>query len=141
MVEIKPNNIIFHFELVRSKSYTTFPAQDCFYMESKFYRIFLLPNLALVLILAFQLTTTTSYAERIYSVVFHKLPQDYQLYPRDANNEANVPVSGFIELPGYNYMSVQVFRNEVPIKYLKAEIKYDGKGIGSFSTSATIKAE
>ncbi|MCE7040529.1 sialate O-acetylesterase [Dyadobacter sp. CY312] len=110
-------------------------------MHSKFYKILLFSNVAIVLTLVFQLTAITSRAERIYSVVFNKLPQDYQLYPRNANNEANVPVSGYIELAGYNYMSVQVFRNEVPVKYLRADIKYDSKGIGSFSTSAIIKAE
>jgi hypothetical protein len=95
----------------------------------------------ILIVILCQLLTFSSYSERVYSVVFHKLPQDHQLYPRDANNEANVPISGIIEVPDYNYMSVQVFRNDVLVKYLKAEIKYDGKGIGSFSTSTKIKAE
>jgi len=80
-------------------------------------------------------------AQRFYSVVFNKLPQNYQLYPRDAQNEALVPVSGKIEAAGYTHMSVQVFRNKDLLKYLKAPIKYDNQGIGTFATETKIKAE
>ncbi len=79
--------------------------------------------------------------QRFYSVLFNKLPQDYQLYPRNDKNEALVPVKGIIELAGYSHMGVQVLRNNTLVKYLKAEIKYDSKGIGAFSTEYTIKAE
>ncbi|MCF2497000.1 T9SS type A sorting domain-containing protein [Dyadobacter chenhuakuii] len=79
-------------------------------------------------------------AQRFSSVVFRKLPQDLQLYPRNAQSEAVIPISGFTETAGYNHISVQVFRNETLQKYLRADIKYD-KGIGSFTTEAKIKAE
>jgi len=82
-----------------------------------------------------------SNAQRFYSVVFNKLPQNYQLYPRDSQNEAIVPVSGKIEAAGYTHMSVQVFRNKDLIKYLKAAIKYDNQGTGTFATETKIKAE
>jgi hypothetical protein len=81
------------------------------------------------------------YSQRFYSVVFNQLPQDFQLYPRDVKNEAVVPISGIIEVPGYTYMSVQVMRNNSLIRYLKAPIKYGTDGIGSFATETTIKAE
>lgn len=83
----------------------------------------------------------TSHAERIYSVVFNNLPQNYQLYPRNPENEAVVPISGIIEATGWSHMSVQVMRNNVLVKYLKATITYNSKGIGSFSTETKIKAE
>lgn len=79
--------------------------------------------------------------QRFYSVIFNKLPQDYQLYPRNDKNEATIPVNGIIELAGYSHMGIQVLRNNALVKYLKAEIKYDSKGIGTFSTQYTIKAE
>ena len=79
-------------------------------------------------------------AQRFYSVVFNQLPQDYQLYPRDSQSQSKVPVSGYIELPGYSYMSVQVFRNDKLIHYLKAPVTYEN-GTGSFSTESTITAE
>jgi hypothetical protein len=86
-------------------------------------------------------TLAPVYGQRFYSVVFNQLPQDYQLYPRNAKNEATVPVSGTIDVPGYTHMSVQVLRNNTLVRYLKAPIKYDASGIGSFATESTIKAE
>ncbi len=80
-------------------------------------------------------------AQRFHSVVFNQLPQNYQLYPRNEKNEAEVPVSGIIEVPGYSYMSVVVTRNDTRIRYIKAPITYNGS-VGSFSAgSTTIKAE
>ncbi|MCE7066053.1 T9SS type A sorting domain-containing protein [Dyadobacter sp. CY326] len=87
------------------------------------------------------LTSFQSYAQRFNSVVFSKLPQDLQLYPRNEQNEAVVPISGILEVAGYDYMSVQVLRNNVLHQYLKSPIQYNSKGIGSFSAEAKIKAE
>ena len=81
------------------------------------------------------------FAQRFNSVVFSKLPQDYQLYPRDAQSQGTIPISGIVEAAGYSYVSVQVFRNDTFVKYLRATLRYDGKGIGSFATETKIKAE
>ena len=83
----------------------------------------------------------SAYAQRFYSVVFTALPQDYQLYPRNDKNEASVPIKGYVEIPGYNYASVIVLRDNQPIRYLKAPITYDANGNGHFVTESTIKAE
>jgi hypothetical protein len=80
-------------------------------------------------------------AQRFSSVVFNKLPQDFQLYPRNADNEAVVPVSGIVETAGWKYISVQMTRNDVPTRYLKADIQYNQKGQGLFSLETKIKAE
>lgn len=79
-------------------------------------------------------------AQRIAPVVFSKLPQDLQLYPRNAQREATIPISGIVETTGYDYLSIQVLRNNALQKYLRAELKYNN-GIGSFSTETAIKAE
>lgn len=79
--------------------------------------------------------------QRFYSVVFDKLPQNYQLYPRNDRNEANVPISGLIEVSGYSYMSIVVRRDNKLVTYLKAPISYGVNGAGRFSTATTIKAE
>ncbi|SKB72675.1 sialate O-acetylesterase [Dyadobacter psychrophilus] len=79
-------------------------------------------------------------AQRIAPVVFSRLPQDSQLYPRNAQSEATIPISGIVETAGYNYLSIQVLRNNAVQKYLRADLKYD-KGVGSFSTETRIKAE
>ena len=99
----------------------------------------LFTSLACVLILL--VFSNQTIAQRFNSVVFNKLPQDYQLYPRDTQNEGKVPFSGTVEISGYSYISVQVFRNDSFVKYLKAAITYDNKGLGTFTTETTIKAE
>lgn len=107
-------------------------------MFTKSFTTLLIFNTSIFLLLAgFQIAN----AQRFYSVVFNQLPQDYQLYPRNAENEFAIPISGFIETPGFSYMSVQVFRNDKLINYLKATINYNSKGTGTFATSTKIKAE
>jgi hypothetical protein len=80
-------------------------------------------------------------AQQFNAVTFHQLPQDYQLYPRDANNEANVPVSGEIKEGGYQYLSFVISRENATHAYLRTPVQYDDKGVGRFSTSIKIKAE
>lgn len=89
---------------------------------------------------AFALSVSEIQAQRIAPVFFSKLPQDTQLYPRDQASEAAVPITGVVEEAGYQYISVQVFRNNVFQKYLKSEIKY-ANGKGAFATETKIKAE
>jgi hypothetical protein len=84
---------------------------------------------------------TVGQAQRFYSVVFNKLPQDYQLYPRNEQNEGTIPITGIVEAAGWKYISVSVSRNNIPFKYLRAAINYQNNGLGNFSTEARIKAE
>ncbi|WP_439555538.1 sialate O-acetylesterase [Dyadobacter sp.] len=99
------------------------------------------PGILLVIVLLLG-SAGAGYGQRFYSVVFEKLPQDYQLYPRDENSEANIPISGIVEVAGWDYVSVQVTRNNAPFKYLKANLQYaGGSKIGKFSTETKIKAE
>lgn len=86
-------------------------------------------------------SVTFSNAQRFNPVLFGKLPQDYQLYPRDAANQARVPIAGIVEAPDYKYVSVQVLRNGQPYQYRRAGIQYGANAKGSFSTEASIKAE
>ena len=72
-------------------------------------------------------------AQRFFSVVFQRLPQDLQLYPRDDNSEAIVPIEGIIEAKDWSYMSVQVFRNNTLIKYQKSIFNYAADGKAPFS--------
>ena len=90
----------------------------------------------------FSFISQYSIGQRIYSVVFDNLPQDYQLYPRTDKNEAIVPVNGQIELANWKYLSVVVFRNKVQYQYQRSEIKYNVKGdIGTFDLKPLIKSE
>lgn len=80
-------------------------------------------------------------AQRFFATTFDKLPQSYQLYPRNEQNEALIPISGKIEETGWDYLSVQIYRNKQLIGYQKAPVTYTNS-IGKFSfSSIKIKAE
>lgn len=82
-----------------------------------------------------------TYAQRFYSVVFDKLPKDMQLYARDDNNFAEIPISGVVEATGWDHVSVVTFRNQDRIGYAKSAISYGGKTTGNFDLKSKIKAE
>ena len=80
-------------------------------------------------------------AQKFFATTFTNLPQNYQLYPRNDSDEAFVPISGKIEETGWNYFSVQIFRNKQLISYQKASISYKNS-VGNFSFQPIkIKAE
>ncbi|MDZ7900596.1 MAG: T9SS type A sorting domain-containing protein [Arcicella sp.] len=88
------------------------------------------------------LFTLNSFSQRFYNILFDQLPQDYQLYPRDDKNQAIVPINGTIEVAGWSYMSVVVYRNKKLYSYVRNSFAYDNTGkLGKFSLSPIIKAE
>jgi hypothetical protein len=75
-------------------------------------------------------------AQKIGDISFHKLPQDLQLFPREANNLSAVQISGAITSSSITGVSVRVLRNGSVFAYSKpliANLK--------FSTSISIRAE
>ena len=94
-------------------------------------------NILIILLIS----CTSIKAQKIFATTFDKLPQNYQLYPRNEQSEAIIPISGKIEEAGWDYFSVQIFRNKQQIGYQKAPITYT-KSVGNFSFPAIkIKAE
>lgn len=81
------------------------------------------------------------FAQRFSFVVFNKLPQDLQLYPRDENNGSKIPISGIFEQNGFDFISVKVFRNGLVDSYIKSPITYSGSNRGFFFTDVRIKSE
>lgn len=79
-------------------------------------------------------------AQRLNNVLFFQLPQDSQLYPRNAQNKGIVPISGRVESLGWQYLSVKVFRNNISNSYIKLPLTYGANG-ADFSTNSTIIAE
>ena len=80
-------------------------------------------------------------AQQINGVAFDLLPQDYQLYPRNEQFEARIPIAGRMAEVGWQYVSVQLSRNKQPIGYGRAAVNYTG-GVGRFSVlPLTIRAE
>ena len=83
----------------------------------------------------------TAKAQRIYPTNFDALPQNYQLYPRNQKNEAQIPISGQVEIVGFKYLSLQVFREDKQFAYQKVNLSYTNT-IGKFQfTPFTIKSE
>ena len=81
-------------------------------------------------------------AQRFYSIVFDELPVDMQLYPRNAKNEAVLPITGYIDIPGWKYLSVVVSRNKTFYQYQRSNFSYNQAGnIGTFSLNPAIKSE
>lgn len=138
--------IRFYTRLIRPYSFSAAAGDAAVFFSAAFTFPAIGRNLAArcfsgILIVSVCLAGNPVSAQRFHSVVFNRLPQNYQLYPRNEKNEAEVPVSGIIEVAGYNHMSVVVTRNDARIRYIKAPITYKGD-IGSFSAgSTTIKAE
>lgn len=100
-------------------------------------------NKAIYFICIYLFFQTEVFAQRFFSVVFNQLPKDFQLYARDDQNQATVPISGKIELAGWSYFSTIVYRNNLRVGYVRENIKYSGTTatVGSFEMSPKIKAE
>jgi len=101
----------------------------------------LLDRKSFVLILCLFTYVTPGYSQRFYSIVFEQLPRDMQLYARDDDNFAEVPISGRIELPDWDYMSVVTLRNNERVGYQRSVFNYGGKSTAGFNLKPKIKAE
>ena len=94
-----------------------------------------------IITLLLLLSINSGKAQRFHATFFDNLPQDYQLYPRNAKNESNFLISGKIEGLGYKYFSVQIFRDDKLIGYQRANLTYANL-VGDFQfNSMIIKAE
>ena len=83
----------------------------------------------------------SSKAQKFGKTTFDKLPDNLQLYPRNDKDQAQVPIVGQIEEAGWQYFSVQIFREDKLIGYQRTNLSYSGN-IGKFQfLPITIKAE
>lgn len=79
-------------------------------------------------------------AQTFGSFAFNKLPQDFQLYPRESTNLADITVEGLAKSADYSAISVRVLRNNVVNKYQKASLTFSGSS-AKFSAKFQIPAE
>ncbi|WP_459454974.1 sialate O-acetylesterase [Aquirufa sp. Wall-65K1] len=79
-------------------------------------------------------------AQSINGILFDKLPQDYQLYPRNSDNVSKITISGSCNSSDYNAVSIWVYRNNQKFSYVKTPTS-PKQGRGFFQTEVTIKAE
>lgn len=73
-------------------------------------------------------------------ITFDQLPRDLQLYPRNAANQANVPISGQITTAGWSKIGVQVLR-EGKVSQLLSQTVAPAATSTAFQFQALIKAE
>ena len=73
-------------------------------------------------------------------VSFDQLPRDLQLYPRDANNQAQVTVSGQVTGVGYTKIGLQVLREGMLTKVISQSLSPTASP-SAFTLVSTIKAE
>ena len=81
-----------------------------------------------------------SYFVAVGQVSFVQLPRDLQLYPRDANSQAKVVISGSMSKAGYTKIGVQVLRQGIATQMLSQTFVATASN-STFTLSSTIKAE
>ena len=102
----------------------------------------LLPEMKKIISLLFFslfLLSKTS-AQTFGSFTFNKLPQDFQLYPRETTNLADIMVDGVAKSADITAVSIRVLRNGAINKYQKVALTFSGSS-SKFSTKFQIPAE
>ncbi len=79
-------------------------------------------------------------AQTFGSFTFNKLPQDFQLYPRESTNLADIAVAGVAKSADFTAVSIRVLRNGANNKYQKLALTFSGS-FAKFSTKFQIPAE
>src|SRR5690349_9247159 len=92
--------------------------------------------LSRLLAVLLSLVTLTAYAQ----VSFTELPRPLQLYPRDADDSATVPIRGSVSILGYDSIGVEVYRNNVLRKNVSVRAVYNA-GVAEFAFKPRIRAE
>jgi Secretion system C-terminal sorting domain/Carbohydrate esterase, sialic acid-specific acetylesterase/Fibronectin type III domain len=85
----------------------------------------------------FSLLSNIAFGQFIENISFSELPQDFQLFPRDANRNAIIPLKGTV-LNRWKTVSVVVFREGKIYTYQKAKINAPAN---NFNLTPVIKAE
>lgn len=78
--------------------------------------------------------------QKIGNFTFAKLPQDFQLYPRESTNLADVAIEGVTEQADLTAVSIRVLRNGLAKNYVKIPLTFTA-GKAKFLTSFRITAE
>ena len=89
-------------------------------------------KIILLLLFSLFLLGKTS-AQTFGSFVFNKLPQDFQLYPRESTNLADISVEGVAKSTEFTAVSVRILRNSANNKYQKVALTFSGSS-AKFST-------
>lgn len=80
------------------------------------------------------------YFSALGQVNFQQGPRPLQLYPRDANNQATVTISGTMNARGYTKIGVRVFREDSLVRVISQTLD-PADSTAAFTFSSIIKAE
>ncbi len=85
---------------------------------------------------------STAQSQHVGPIVFDQLPRNYQLYARNDDNSAQVPITGRTsDSKTWNYISVTTYRNGKYVSYHRSSFKPLNGTQSSFALYPTIKAE
>lgn len=70
-------------------------------------------------------------------IIFRQLPQDLQLYPRNGQNIANIPIAGRMKSGTPGSISVLIKKGKTPYAYAKTTLNTNG----DFNLNLSIRAE
>lgn len=73
-------------------------------------------------------------------ITFTKAPLDYQLFPRNAQSEGQIPIEGSVTDAAATKISVQILRGNQPYRYVSQNLTFQS-GRAAFSLKPSIKAE
>ncbi|MBK7357768.1 MAG: hypothetical protein IPI45_13515 [Saprospiraceae bacterium] len=72
---------------------------------------------------------------------FSQLPQDYQFFPRDSNDEATIQVAGVTIQSGFDSIQLLLYREQSLLSISTQRLQFDTSGKANFLLSTKIKAE
>jgi len=72
---------------------------------------------------------------------FSLIPQDYQFFPRDSNNEASILVRGSVSQVGFDTIQLSLYRDQTLVSKIAYLLQYDSLNKANFQLSTNIKAE
>lgn len=75
------------------------------------------------------------------SIVYYDVPAQWQLYARDSQDSAVVPIVGQLQTSSYDTIYVEMYRSNVLKKRLAQKLNYGGGSTANFSFNPKIKAE
>lgn len=95
------------------------------------------PILSKVFLIIFIFSGISAFAQNIN---YQQLPQHLQLYPRDAQDMAEVQISGTVVTTGFDTVKLEVNKNNQLDQVYKSKLNYSGPTAG-FTFTAAIHAE
>lgn len=72
---------------------------------------------------------------------FTMIPQDYQFFPRDSNDEAIIQVAGITSQSGFDSIQLVLFREQTLLSKTNQVLQFDASGKANFVLKTKIKAE